>query len=254
MVARLVRSGHGAGSFLVAVLALAIAVAAPATPTAHAALPPLDSGYALVPILDTQAPTAPTGMTWTGTTQTSISLRWNASSDNILVIGYRVYRDGTEVGTTKSTSYTVTGLQCGRSYTISLEAYDLAGNASNRAEATATTSTSACPAPPPPPPDTQAPSAPTGLTFGSATQTSVAASWNASTDNVGVTGYRRLPQRDLARDDHVAVVHGERPRVRDLVHDRGRGLRRGRQHLLAHIRHGHHRRVPTASAAASAAC
>ena len=46
------------------------------------------------------------------------------------------------------------------------------------------------PPPPPPPPDTSAPSAPSNLAAGATTQTSVALSWSAATDNVGVTGYQ----------------------------------------------------------------
>ena len=55
-----------------------------------------------------------------------------------------------------SLSYSYTGLTCGSSYTMALEAYDAAGNVSNRAEASGTTTTEACA----PGPDTQAPSAP----------------------------------------------------------------------------------------------
>ena len=46
------------------------------------------------------------------------------------------------------------------------------------------------PPPPPPPPDTTPPSAPGGLAVGASTTTTVSLSWSASTDNVGVTGYR----------------------------------------------------------------
>ena len=65
-------------------------------------------------------------------------------TDNVGVTGYRIYRNGTRVATTTSTSYTVTGLACNTSYTIGLTAIDAAGNESNRAEATGTTKTSAC--------------------------------------------------------------------------------------------------------------
>ena len=44
------------------------------------------------------------------------------------------------------------------------------------------------PPPPPPPGDTEPPSIPTGLTA-SSSGTSISLSWNASSDNVGVTGY-----------------------------------------------------------------
>jgi hypothetical protein len=90
-------------------------------------------------------------MAWSTITQNSIGVRWNASSDNVGVTGYRLYRNGTLVGTTTSTSYSVSGLACGTSYTIGLTAIDAAGNESNRAEATGTTSTSACTAPAPTP-------------------------------------------------------------------------------------------------------
>ena len=84
-------------------------------------------------------------MAWTTTTANSIGLRWNASSDNVGVTGYRIYRNGTRVGTPTATSYTVTGLACATSYTIGLTAVDAAGNESYVGAATGTTSTSACP-------------------------------------------------------------------------------------------------------------
>jgi chitodextrinase len=137
------------------------------------------------PSPDSQAPSVPQGMAWTTITQTSIGLRWDASSDNVGVTGYRIYRNGTLVGTTTNTSYTVSGLSCGTSYTIALAAVDAAGNESYRAEATGTTSTSACSQA-----DTQAPSVPQGMAWTTITQTSIGLRWDASTDNVGVTGYR----------------------------------------------------------------
>jgi hypothetical protein len=93
-------------------------------------------------------------MAWGTIGQTSIGVKWNATTDNVGVVGYRIYRDGVQVGTTTGTSYTVSGLTCGKSYSIGLTAVDAAGNQSNRAEATGTTSTAACttaPAPTPTP-------------------------------------------------------------------------------------------------------
>ena len=88
--------------------------------------------------------------------QTTVALAWNASTDNVAVTGYRLFRDGTSVATVSTPGYTYTGLTCGTGYTFAIEAYDAAGNASDRAQATGTTSTSACgggtPPPPPPPP------------------------------------------------------------------------------------------------------
>jgi chitodextrinase len=133
-------------------------------------------------------------MAWTGTSQTTIGLRWNASTDNRGVVGYRIYRDNVAIGTTTNLSYTVSGLTCGTSYTIGLTAYDAAGNESIRAEATGTTSTQACtptPTPTPTPvPDTQRPATPQGMAWTGTTRTTIGLRWNATTDNVGVVGYR----------------------------------------------------------------
>ena len=63
-----------------------------------------------------------------------------------------------------------------------MDAVDAAGNRSGQATASGTTS--ACSAG-----DTQAPSVPAGLVVSGQTQTALTLSWNASTDNVGVTGY-----------------------------------------------------------------
>jgi chitodextrinase len=97
---------------------------------------------------DTSAPTTPTLPTVSGTTQTSITLNWGASLDNVAVAGYDVFRDGTKVGSVTTTSYTYTTLNCGTGYTLGVEAYDAAGNRSTRA--TLNASTSSCPTPPPP--------------------------------------------------------------------------------------------------------
>jgi chitodextrinase len=136
---------------------------------------------------DTEAPAVPGGMLTTGATTSAISLAWNATTDNVGVAGYNLYKNGVKVGSTQSTSYTFSGLTCGTGYTLALTAYDAAGNESNAAYATTDETTSACTTPLPG--DTQAPTAPSGLAVSTAGQTSIAVSWNASSDNVGVTGY-----------------------------------------------------------------
>jgi chitodextrinase len=131
---------------------------------------------------DATPPSTPTGLATSAVTQTAITLSWTASTDNVGVAGYRVFRNGTQVATASATSHTFSGLSCGTSYTLGVAAYDAAGNVSGTAAVTR--STSACSS------DTQAPSTPSGLATGSVGQSSVSVSWNASTDNVGVTGYR----------------------------------------------------------------
>lgn len=95
-------------------------------------------------------PTAPSGLRVTGASTTSVALAWNASTDDDGVSGYGLYRDGAAAGTSSTTSGTVSGLACGRSYTLAVDAVDTAGNRSSRS--TITASTSACATPPPPPP------------------------------------------------------------------------------------------------------
>ncbi|MCF4120903.1 cellulose binding domain-containing protein [Antribacter sp. KLBMP9083] len=90
---------------------------------------------------DTQAPTVPTGLQVTGVTQTSVSLSWTASTDNVAVTGYEVRRGGTLVATVTGTSYTNTGLTPSTAYQYTVSARDAAGNVSAASAAvTATTS------------------------------------------------------------------------------------------------------------------
>jgi chitodextrinase len=135
---------------------------------------------------DTTAPSAPGALTRTGSTMTSISVSWGAATDNVGVAGYGLYRNSSSSGTSATTSATLGGLVCGSSYTLAVDAYDAAGNRSGRTSLT--TATSACP----PSTDTEAPSVPQGMAFGTVTGTTVVLVWNASTDNVGVAGYRLL--------------------------------------------------------------
>ncbi|MFG2884318.1 discoidin domain-containing protein [Streptomyces sp. NPDC048297] len=83
---------------------------------------------------DTTPPSAPGALAVTGHTGTSVTLAWNASSDNTGVTGYRVLRvsgsTSTQVGTTGATSFTVTGLDTSTTYTFDVVALDAAGNAS----------------------------------------------------------------------------------------------------------------------------
>lgn len=81
---------------------------------------------------DRAAPTAPTGLTATAASSSQVSLTWAASSDNVGVEGYDVFRDGTKVGstTTNTTSYTDSGLKAGTTYGYTVAARDTAGNRS----------------------------------------------------------------------------------------------------------------------------
>jgi chitodextrinase/uncharacterized Ntn-hydrolase superfamily protein len=128
---------------------------------------------------DTEAPTAPTGLSASNTTMISTDLSWTASTDNVGVVGYDVYEGASLIGSATTVSFSVTGLSPATSYTFTVVAKDAAGNESVPSNPLGVTTMS----------DTIAPSAPTNLTASNTTQTTTDLSWNASTDNVGVTGY-----------------------------------------------------------------
>ncbi|MBT1705940.1 fibronectin type III domain-containing protein [Chryseosolibacter indicus] len=79
---------------------------------------------------DIVSPSVPTALVANGITSTSVSLLWSASTDNIGVTGYEIYRESTLIGTSNSTSFTVTGLTPNTNYTFSVTAKDAAGNIS----------------------------------------------------------------------------------------------------------------------------
>jgi hypothetical protein len=81
------------------------------------------------PPADTAAPSAPAGLQATaGNSQ--VSLTWSPASDNVGVVGYRLYRDGTQVAAPATTGYTDAGLTNGRGYVYTVRAVDAAGNLS----------------------------------------------------------------------------------------------------------------------------
>lgn len=77
-------------------------------------------------------PSAPTGLQATAISTSRIDLTWNASTDNVGVAGYKVFRNGQQVGTTVSTSFSDTGLSTSTAYTYTVAAYDAALNTSEQ--------------------------------------------------------------------------------------------------------------------------
>ncbi|MEV0534838.1 cellulase family glycosylhydrolase [Kitasatospora sp. NPDC050463] len=90
---------------------------------------------------DTRPPTAPTGLTATGVSATTATLRWTASQDDTGVIAYDVHRGATTVGTVTGTTYTDTGLDPATAYSYTVTARDAAGNVSAHSGATTVTTT-----------------------------------------------------------------------------------------------------------------
>ncbi|MFI9383800.1 Bbp16 family capsid cement protein [Kutzneria sp. NPDC052558] len=88
---------------------------------------------------DTQAPSVPSGLHATAHTATSVSLAWTAATDNVGVTGYRVFANGSQVGTSAGTSFTANGLTPSTTYSFTVTAQDAAGNTSPASTAASVT-------------------------------------------------------------------------------------------------------------------
>nr|WP_232328212.1 fibronectin type III domain-containing protein [Kibdelosporangium sp. MJ126-NF4] len=130
---------------------------------------------------DTVAPSVPQNVKATGATENTIALSWDASSDNVGVTGYEVFVNGQSKTTVAGTTTTVEGLTPDTEYSITVSAKDAAGNKSAQS--------TPVPGKTLPAPDRETPSVPQNVKAGGATPASVALTWDASSDNVGVTGY-----------------------------------------------------------------
>ncbi len=79
---------------------------------------------------DTQAPSVPSVFQASGITTHSVDLTWSASTDNVGVTGYEVFRDADLLTTTSDTGHTDNGLTPATTYTYQVRALDAAGNRS----------------------------------------------------------------------------------------------------------------------------
>ncbi len=144
---------------------------------------------------DTVAPTVPANLSGTSPTYSKVELKWGASTDNVGVTGYNIYKDETLIDISKTNSYTVSGLKANTTYTFTVKALDAAGNISAASNAASVKTLDSN--------DKTAPTAPTSLT-GTAAITTANLSWSASTDNIGVAGYN-IYCNDVLTDTTIAT-------------------------------------------------
>ncbi len=131
--------------------------------------------------MDTEAPSIPMNLAGTAISETRVDLTWTASTDNIGVTGYKVFRDDVQIGTSATTAYSDTTCTINTTYMYKVSAYDAIGNESARSTAAEVTTLGN---------DTEAPTVPANLQATAVSATQVDLAWEGSTDNVGVTGYR----------------------------------------------------------------
>lgn len=79
---------------------------------------------------DTKPPVAPKNLTVVYTTNNSVSLLWNRSTDDISVTKYDIYSNGTRINSTADTSFIVSGLATNQVFNFIVKATDVAGNIS----------------------------------------------------------------------------------------------------------------------------
>ena len=138
---------------------------------------------------DTTPPSVPSSLKIVAKTDTSVSISWSASTDNVGVKNYRIYRNGNSITSVNGTVNNDSPLRASTTYTYSVAAVDTSGNQSNQSAGLSVT-TLASGGSGGGTTDTQAPTVPQNLKANSTTATQVNLTWSVSTDNIGVTGYR----------------------------------------------------------------
>jgi chitodextrinase len=123
----------------------------------------------------TTKPSAPTGLSASGTSSTGTTLSWTAvtAPANCTISSYTILKNGSSIGTATGTSFAVTGLSASTTYSFTVEATDADGtSAASSALSVTTPAAGSC---------TTKPSAPTGLSASGTTSTGTTLSWTADT-------------------------------------------------------------------------
>src|SRR5215813_7823681 len=77
---------------------------------------------------DTIPPSVPTGLVAAAVSSTQINLSWSESTDDVGVMGYKVFRDGAQIATASQLTYSDNRLTASTTYSYTVAAYDAAGN------------------------------------------------------------------------------------------------------------------------------
>ncbi|RKY35269.1 MAG: hypothetical protein DRP78_05610, partial [Candidatus Omnitrophota bacterium] len=130
---------------------------------------------------DTESPSVPSGLSLSVVSSAQIDLSWSASTDNVGVTGYKIYRDGSEINTSTGVSYSDTGLTASTSYSYTVSAYDAAGNESSQCSAVSAATE--------PAPDTTPPVRSNGTPTGELAAGTAGTTLSLNTDETAVCKY-----------------------------------------------------------------
>jgi hypothetical protein len=167
---------------------------------------PSASAWPRPPRVDRTPPTAPTDLRATAVTQTSVTLAWTRSTDNVGVVSYSVWGDGTGLSSAlrvnhPTTTATVSGLRPGQTITFQVKAFDARLNGSPAATVTVTTVA-----------DTTGPSAPSGLSVQAVDGSKVLLRWTSATDALGPVTHQVLVNGAVTPHAWSTVPAGTFPR------------------------------------------
>jgi fibronectin type 3 domain-containing protein len=177
-----VTAGHANGSYTLSAQAIDTSVNITNSPGVTVTI----DNAAACTTNSTTLPSTPASLHSATVTYSTVGLEWTAStpSPGCTLSGYHIFRNGVEVGSSTTGSYTDSGLTAGNSYSYTVEAYDSAANVSAKTGTVSVTTTA----------DNEAPTVPGGVKASATGPGAIALSWTASTDNpnpggVGVKGY-----------------------------------------------------------------
>ncbi|MCB9757937.1 MAG: fibronectin type III domain-containing protein [Candidatus Omnitrophica bacterium] len=153
---------------------------------------------------DTMAPSIPSNLTVSNITATSLTLSWDKAGDNVGVVGYKVYDNDKFLGSTSTTTFSISGFDPDLDHKYTVSAFDAAQNESSQSAPNII-----------PKLDKIKPDIVSDLTSSEITSNSVRLSWTKSEDNVGVAGYEIYKNNSLAGKSTVNgyVVRGLTPKT-----------------------------------------
>lgn len=135
--------------------------------------------FSIAEAIDTTPPTTPVNLKLISVSSDQVNFEWDASTDNISVIGYKIFRDGAQIASTEEIYYSGIGIVSNTIYSFTVSAYDAAGNESAKSDPLIVTTLST---------DTTAPAI-SHLTVSDITTSSAVISWETDEPSISRVQY-----------------------------------------------------------------